>query len=114
MELIKAAPGSAASESFDELAKRPIAQPLGAVEHDALLAASLRQVLHSLCLACSCWALHAAPLDVVKSDGEYEEALLSEGGHHKPLVAAKVLVPVLKAALNHPERLTQVCNMRFL
>ena len=114
MELIKATPGSAASESFDELAKRPIAQPLGAVEHDALLAASLRQVLHRLCLARSRWALHAAPLDVVKGDGEYEEALLSEGGHHKPLVAAKVLVPVLKAALNHPEQLPQVCNMRFL
>ena len=113
VELVKATPGSAAGESFDELAKRPIAQTLGAVEHDALLAARLRQVLHCLRLARPRWTLHAAPLDVVEGDGEDEEALLCEGGHHKPLVAAKVLVPVLKAALNHPEQLPQIWIPHF-
>ena len=105
VELIKATPSPTAGESFDELAKRSVSQPLGAVEHDALLAARLRQVLHCLRLARPRWTLHAAPLDVVESDGEDEEALLSEGRHHKPLVAAKVLVSVLKTALNHPEQL---------
>ena len=108
VELIKATPSPTAGESFDELAKRSVAQPLGAVEHDALLAARLRQVLHCLRLARPRWTLHAAPLDVVEGDGEDEEALLSEGRHHKPLVAAKVLVSVLKTALNHPEQLPQI------
>ena len=103
VELIKAAPGATAGETFDELPKRPIAQTLGAVEHDALLAARLGQVLHRLRLAGPRWTLHASPLDVVEGDGEDEEALLGEGGHHQPLVAAKILVPVLKVALNHPE-----------
>ena len=107
MELIKAAPGTTAGESFDELSKGPIAQTLGAVKHDALLATRLGQVLHRLGLAGPRWTLHAAALDVVKGDGEYEEALLGEGGHHEPLVAAKVLVPVLQAALNHPVQLPQ-------
>ena len=107
VELIKAAPGATAGETFDELPKRPIAQTLGAVEHDALLAARLGQVLHRLRLAGPRRTLHASPLDVVEGDGEDEEALLGEGGHHQPLVAAKVLVPVLKAALNHPEQLNQ-------
>ena len=107
MELIKATPGSAAGESFDELAKRSIAQPLGAVEHNALLSASFRQILHRLRLAGPGGSLHAAALDVMEGDGEDEEALLSEGGHHEPLVAAKVLVPVLQAALNHPVQLPQ-------
>ena len=108
VELIKATPSPTAGESFDELAKRSVAQPLGAVEHDALLAARLRQVLHCLRLARPRWTLHAAPLDVVEGDGEDKEALLSEGRHHKPLVAAKVLVSVLKTALNHPEQLPQI------
>ena len=109
MELIKATPGAAAGESFDELSKRPIAQPLRAVEYDALLAARFGQIFHRLSLARPCWTLHAAPLDMVKGDGEDKEALLSEWGHNKPLVAAKVLVTVLKTALNHPEHLPQTC-----
>ena len=98
MKLVKATPGPATGKSFDELAKRSISQAFRAVEHYALLPARLRQVLHlgqkeenrnqsndvlyRLCLARPCWTLHAAALDVVESDREHQEALLSERGHH--------------------------------
>ena len=114
VEFVEAAPSPAASKSFDELAKRSISQSLGAVEHNALLSASFRQILHRLRLAGPGGSLHAAALDVMEGDGEDEEALLSEGGHHKPLVAAEVLVTVLKAALNHPEQSCQTYCLLFV
>ena len=57
VELIEAGPGTARSESLEELAQRNVIQTVGAVEHDALLRNSLRKILGGFCFAGSSWTL---------------------------------------------------------
>ena len=103
VELIKTRPCSRLSQTLEELAHGVVVQTIRTVEHDALLASSLGQVLTSLSLAGASHPLHCTPQVELESAHESAEASVSERSDNQTISVAEILETIVESCVDHLE-----------